>query len=923
MRLKTFILSSTSLLVMTGAVPALAQTSTDAAPATASPSVATDVQTDQGTPASSVPDAPAGDDIVVQGIRRSLQSAQAVKRDSIQQIDSVVASDIGKLPDIAVSDTAARIAGVQVNRVGGEASGVLVRGLPDFTTTYNGREIFTAEARTVALQDFPASGIQALEVYKSTTSNLVEAGLAGLINVRSRRPFDFDGFEIAGSAWGVHTTEAGKVTPNGNILISNRWDTGIGEIGILANASYTELSYLDSEPTNTDFIASPTINGQSVRLPDIQRLFYRSGNRKRPSGNVALQWRPSSSLEFYAEGLYQGFRNEVSDRQLEVPLYGDANTTYSNIVLRPGTNQVQSGTVTNSNGALLSFQGATYNKTDTYQFAVGGIYNSGPLKITVDLARTKSTFTGSTESIDRTLVGGQTVNFDLETPQFSIPTLNVGNPANYLFDGLYEEAQQAKGGDYQARLDAEYKTDGGLLRSLQVGIRYTDRKAHREFGSRYASFRGKGIPQSALPLDIASVPSGLSGTGIQQDLTTFLAPTYDSVRSNLTALRQFVIDQGGANYTLDTVAADPNSTYDATEKTYAAYAQINYAFGDIADGVIGLRAVRTEVGIDGTQLALPVGNGPAVQTPVTAEQKFTDYLPNASVRFHLTDRLQLRLSATQTRTRPTFSQLNPSSNLGQPGTQDNPTDPFANARNGRGGNPNLQPLKSNNYDASLEYYFARAGFLSGAVFRRDLDGFIQDQSIRFTDPVLGPIILTQPVNSTNGRIDGAEAQLSTFFDFAFVPTFLREFGVQLNYTYLDAKTGFPDGDGGFTQDRILGVSKHTYNVAGFYEHGPLSLRLSYNKRSKTLESRQVRGTPTTPGDIDLYTEEGHPAGRLDLSTSVNFTKNATIFFDATNLLADPYRVELSSARGGAERAEYNRFLRFEERTFTAGLRFRF
>jgi iron complex outermembrane receptor protein len=914
-RLKTFILSSTSLLVMTGAAPALAQTSPDAAPA-ATPSVATDVQSDQGTPASSVPDAPAGEDIVVQGIRRSLQSAQAVKRDSIQQIDSVVASDIGKLPDIAVSDTAARIAGVQVNRVGGEASGVLVRGLPDFTTTYNGREIFTAETRVVALEDFPSSAIQALEVYKTTTSNLVEAGLAGLINVRSRRPFDFDGLEVAGSVWGVHTTEAGKVTPNGNILISNRWDTGIGEIGVLANASYTELTYLDSEPTNTDFIASPTINGQSVRLPDIQRLFYRSGNRKRPSANVALQWRPSSSLEFYAEGLYQGFRNEVSNRQLEVPLYGDANTTYSNLVFRPGTNLVQSGTVTNSNGALLSYQGATYNKTDTYQFAVGGIYNSGPLKIMVDLARTKSKFTGSTESIDRTLVGGQTVNFDLETPQFSIPTLNVGNPANYLFDGLYEEAQQSKGGDYQARIDAEYKTDGGLLRSLQVGARYTDRKAHREFGSRYASFRGKNIPQSALPLDIASVPSGLSGTGIQQDLTTFLAPTYDSVRSNLTALRQFVIDQGGANYTLDDVAADPNSTYDATEKTYAAYAQINYALGDIADGVIGLRAVRTEVGIDGTTLSVPVTGGAAVQTPVTAEQKFTDYLPNASVRFHVTDRLQLRLSAAQTRTRPTFAQLNPSANLGQPGTSEGSSDPYANARRGRGGNPDLRALKSNNYDASLEYYFARAGFLSGAVFRRDLDGFIQDQVTQFIDPILGPIILTQPINSGKGRIDGAEAQLSTFFDFPFVPTFLREFGVQLNYTYLDAETDRADAAGVVARGRIFGVSKHTYNVAGFYEHGPLSLRLSYNKRSKTLEAQPVR-------DNDVYFEEGHPAGRLDLSTSVNFTKNATIFFDATNLLADPYRVELSSARDGATRAEYTRFLRFEERTFTAGLRFRF
>ena len=145
MRLKSIILGSTSLLVFGTALPAAAQTATpaDQPPATA-----------QATP---VADDPVGEDIVVTGLRRSLESAQNLKKNSIQQIDSIVASDIGKLPDIAVSDTAARIAGVQVNRIGGEASGVLVRGLPDFTTPYNGREIFTAETRVVALQDFPST----------------------------------------------------------------------------------------------------------------------------------------------------------------------------------------------------------------------------------------------------------------------------------------------------------------------------------------------------------------------------------------------------------------------------------------------------------------------------------------------------------------------------------------------------------------------------------------------------------------------------------------------------------------------------------------------------------------------------------------------------------------------------------------------
>src|SRR5690606_5144381 len=112
--------------------------------------------------------------------------------------------------------------------------------------------------------------------------------------VRSRRPFEFDGFEIAGSAWGLYTYQADKITPNGNILITDRWDTGIGEIGVLVGASYTQLKYQDSERSNTDFVADPNINGQVVRFPDIQRIFYGVGDRSRPSANAAIQWRPSS-----------------------------------------------------------------------------------------------------------------------------------------------------------------------------------------------------------------------------------------------------------------------------------------------------------------------------------------------------------------------------------------------------------------------------------------------------------------------------------------------------------------------------------------------------------------------------------------------------------------------------------------------------
>jgi iron complex outermembrane receptor protein len=906
MRLKTLVLASSSLLALAG-IPAPAQAQTESAPAG---------QQDAG-------EDDEGSEIIVSGIRQSLQSSQSLKRKSDQIVDAIVAEDIGKLPDIALSDTAARIVGVQVDRSGGEAGRVLVRGLPDFNTSYNGREIFTAETRQVALQDFPSGAIGAIEVYKASTADLIEPGLAGLINVRSRRPFDFDGFEVAGSAWGLYTYQADKFTPNGNILITDRWDTGIGEIGVLVGASYTQLKYKDSERSNTDFIADPNINGQTVRFPDVQRINYSVGDRARPSANASVQWRPAAGLEFYVEGLYQGFRNKVSDRNLTVPLWGGAS--YSNIVLQPGTNLVQSGTVVNP-FRPDGFQGATYNKTDTYQFALGGSYEDEGLKISGDLARTDSTFTGSTASVDYNFANSQTVNFNLNTPEeeggaeFSFLNFDAGNPANYRYRGFYEEAQQAKGDDWQGRFDLSYDTGVDFLKSVQAGFRFTDRNAHREFGNRYWDMNGRNIMFGQVPLDYQLFDPGFRGSDVQA-FRTWLAPTYQSVRDNLVKLREFNIAQGGGqpgNASTGIVAADPLQTYDANEKTYAGYGQIHYEIGGDTglrvDGVLGMRVTSTQLGIAGTSSV----NG--VNTAVDVNRSYWDWLPNASARIRFDDKFALRLSATKTRTKPTFGQLNPSANFGSPGTCTVPpgnTDPYVCARVGSGGNPYLNPFTSNNYDASLEYYFSPTGFASAAVFRRDLNGFIQPNQVRYTDAALGPVIINGNVNAGRGRIDGWEAQFQTFFDVFGLPQWARAFGVQANVTYLDAKTDQPTNTAGvFVRDRIVGVSKWSYNLAGIYENAGLSLRLSYNTRSGFLATRQPRGD-------DVYRETVDTISRLDFSGSYDVIKNVTLFADWTNILNKPLTSRLYSARAGAPEASFPRVVRYEEMTASAGVRFRF
>ncbi len=910
MRFRTIALCSTSVAMLAiGTSPAWAQATQPenpqqaqegpADPVTASPEGDDAVQSATGAD-----DVAEGEEIVVTGLRRSLQSAQQIKRNSEQQVDAIVAEDIGKLPDVTVSDTAARIPGVQVERGGGEANRVLIRGLPDVVTTYNGREIFTAEARFVALQDFPAGGIAALEVFKSTTANLVEGGLAGLINVRSRRPFDFNGLEIAGSLRGQYAYQSDTVAPNGNLLLSNRWDTGIGEVGALVNFSYTELHFLDSARFNGGFIATARpqqSNSGAFRFPDAVGIFYGEGIRRRPSVNGAIQWRPNPDLQFYAEGLYQGFRNKGADRLFLVPLFGDAR--FTNVVL--DGNKARSLTASNA-ARIFRFQGAANGRTNTYQFAVGGVYDAGPLRISADLARTDSKFDLTVYSFDSLSNRSPTFNatFDVDRGpggvEFDFVDFDPNDVANYIYGGFFDRYLIAAGDDYQARFDVEYETGLGFIPRVEAGLRYVDRDGSFEEGARFGP-RGFGTPLSQIPIDLRITRSGFRGSSIQPT-RTWITPRRRSIRENVGTLRDIAGFPSGRPPTND------RSVFDAEEISYAGYGQVRYAF-DLAgiplDGLVGLRAVKTEFSI--------------TDFSGTADQEYTDYLPNASARIRFTDELQLRLAATQTRTRPAFNQFRPTVLNSPPACfREQPIPgPESCFISGSGGNPELRPILADNYDASLEYYFSRTGLASVALFRRDITGFINNFRVRRDSPEFGPgrVQVNIPFNAGEGRLEGVEAQLQTFFDYEGLPQFVRSFGVQANVTYIDNEQALPAQFGEAVGDTfgIPGVSKYTYNLVGMYEGGGVSARLAYNYRTRFINFFDV-------------TPEGRSAGeftrgisRLDFSSSYTPFENITLTFDVSNILGEPFR---NFRNFNAQGDSFPRDVRYEETLYSLGVRFR-
>jgi iron complex outermembrane receptor protein len=918
MKLKAYILATASTMsILAWGGVAFAQ---DAQPAASQTSEVTGDTGDAGTT------------VVVTGMRKSAASSRALKRNSDQIVDAVVSAEIGKLPDTTVSDTLARVTGVTVGRDGGEADSVLVRGLPNIATSYNGRDIFTAEGRFVASQDFAAGNVAALEVYKSTTVDQVEGGIAGLINVRGRRPFDFKGLEISGMVNYLYANQSKKYSPNGNFLISDRWMTGAGEFGALLNVSYNRFQYLDSTRFIGGFISA---NTGGNRFADDIGVNYAEHDRERPSANAALQWRPSEELELYADFLYQGYNSKTSDRQIEVPLWGGSD--YSNIELSDDGKQIDSMTVTNP-FRIQGWQAATTDHTDTWQTAIGGKWTSGDWTLTADLASTQSKYFLSVYSWDFAATANTpTVNVDYNADggvNFTLGDFDMTDPNNFKFRGFYDRQLAARGRDIQFRTDAEYRTSLSWLPKVRFGVRAVERKAGFDNGDRYVNLEGANILLEDTGLDIRTTQPGFVDD-TYPSVRSWAAPTYDSIRDNVAALRTLVgFPQGAPPY-------NPASHFTADEKSLAGYVEGNYAFnlGSVpVDGVLGVRVVKSEENVTSSER--------------TSDSDYTDTLPSASMRFHLSDKTQVRLAANKTRTRPNFSDLNPNYvvNSGYVIQYDSTSQQFF--RDGGGsGNIDLKPYTADNFDVTYEHYFGTTGMFAADLFNREVDGFINYTTKWITDtsfandptpdmsrdPVTGTdpavyyptdtqnVRLTVPYNAAHVGFKGAEVQFSTFFDFDFLPTWASNFGIQANATYMDShvKTTQEDIDKGTAkQDQNqAGVSRLTGNLTGMYENGPWSARLTYNARSKWLSYCDT--SANWGGNEGCVYVRG--TQRVDFSGGYKISDNVSLSMDLNNLFAKPlrtYRVATNSV-GGIEGGQYNIGVRTEETVYSVGVHFRY
>lgn len=809
----------------------------------------------EAAPAAVTEQAPAAV-VVVGGKRASLATAQRTKREQLAVVDSVVAEQIQALPDSSVTDALQRVTGVQIARDRGEGANVAIRGLTQMETTINGREVFTAgSGRNLDFADYPAEMVAGIDVYKSSAADQLDGGIGGVIDLRTRRPFDFAGRQLAATVRLVRDDLAQSSRGQWSVLASQRWrGDGGGEVGLLVNLVRQRRAWREDQDSTAPLAPrNDLVAGRVVYAPAGTTESASAGQRERNAVSAALQWRPAPGAEIYAEGSYAELRTWQDTYQ--ITLGAPAAVAPDSVMLFPGTADVRRVTWIDAPAGILSFARDTIDRDRS--LAVGGRWRQGALLLQLDASHSASHndlyFAGPQ------LSGRATYTQDLSTnvAQAQVPGGELLDPARLQVASIAYRVRPFDGQLNALHASGEYRLAGGWLSTLAAGLRYASRGAGDGNGTVFGDAPVvPGLTLAGLPGLATGYPFASYFPGGGQTVRNYLVGDLGLAR-DAAALRA----AAGLSPRLPTVS-NVFGIWRVHERTAAAYVQARFAANALPlDGNAGLRLVRTWDAVQGNQ-SLPASGQSG---PIAIDHAYGDLLPSVNLRYQPRPDLYLRAAASRTLTRPNFDQLSPSLSL-----VPNTVTPSANS--GSAGNPALRPIRAGNLDLALEHYAGPATSATLTLFRKNVDGFIANASRAEThDGVLYQV--SRPYNSNRAAIKGAELGYQQLYDF--LPGWLGGLGLQANYTYVDSATP-SKALGGNVPLQVL--SRHSANVVGLYERGPVSARVAYNWRDQFLSgTSNVVGQGTLP----VYTR-GY--GWLDASLSCKVGPDLTLRLEGSNLL---------------------------------------
>jgi iron complex outermembrane recepter protein len=842
------------------------------------------------------------EEVIVSGIRFSLTQSLEAKRNADSAVDVVTAEDIGKMPDKNIADSLQRVPGLTVSSAGANEGGfdendrVSMRGTnPSLTQTLiNGHNVAAGDwfvldqtgtvGRSVSYTLLPSELVSQIVVHKSSEASLVEGGVAGSVDIITRKPLDLDKpFTVEASAGAVYADLPKKTDPQFSGLVN--WHNDDKTFGVLLQGFYEQrhlqrdgvelLGYDTIAPGSPIATAHPDLSGV-VYPTDIGAAFFEQ-KRTRTGGLVDAQWNVTNDVGFDLSGFSSDLKAPNYNRNY---LLWDTHFIHSGAGQAPDPGYVVSnGTLVKANftGVPGTFYGvydqiSRPNESESSNFVnLDGHWKInealsflGQFGVSQGEGKTPTQDVSETQP-DLGNGAGYQLNGLSRGPDFNFGSTNNTSPfaggTPVAFGWIFgAENVDVKDKEDWAKLDGTYALNSGAWTDLKFGARWE--KHDRDSTGAIGQGPTGGSNPATYPTTWLNYPSNFDSFG--GSIPTgmwYWTPAQLAAYNN----------PNNVNRNLITRVYIPDGWYEVHEKTYAGYLQADFK-GSGWSGNIGLRYVQTiedtlNFAQDSSVTATTPGAvttsafGPYVARPV--DHTYNDVLPSANLKIDVTRDLLARFAASETMTRADYSDLAANTSLGAPPVGATPG-------SGTGGNPDLKPIRSTNLDAGLEWYFAKRSLLSATAFYMDLRNYIGYGTKPLTELSFSNqfpagqnlnYLLSVPVNS-QGRVGGVElAYQQALFD---------DYGIAANYTYADGRqtSGVPPGG----DARLVGNSKNTYNVNAYYENAHFSARVAYNYRS-AFYSGLDRST--------AFSQDG--IGYVSASLAYLINQNFSITLDGQNL----------------------------------------
>jgi iron complex outermembrane receptor protein len=832
--------------------------------------------------------------VTVAGIRGALEQSLETKRDAKNHVEVITAEDIGKMPDKNVADSLMRLPGVNTSSASANEGGfdendrVSMRGTnPSLTQTLmNGHQVSSGDwfvlnqsgtvGRSVTYTLLPSELVSRIVVHKSSEASLVEGGVAGSVDIQSRKPLEFvKDITFNANIGAVYADQPDKWSPQFSAFFNAK--NAAGNAGILVQL-FSEKRHLRRDGQEvlgyTQFTNNPAVSGEAADVhPDLLGVWYPNligsalfeQERKRVGGLIDIQFKPADNWTIDLNAFMS--KMDAPNYNRNYMLWGahfiNGNAPDPGYVIRNNT------LVQASWAAEPGTQTGIYDQISRPDAAS----NSKFVELALDWQANEAlNFKGSfgttsghgktpTQDVAEWDVGkgtgaGYHLNGISDGADWNLGTENTGTPSTATLDWIFGYQNVDVEDDEQwAQIDGTYNFSDGAFTTLKFGLRWTDHD--RSLDGVIAQGPNWGFD----PFNPAHYPSGFEN--YPSDYADGISGNFPRNIWYYTPGQLADFNDAGAN-------RDPVSRhyypaeYSLEEGNRAGYVQLNFENGKWS-GNFGFRYVVTKEHVTSNQ---DFGYGPYPDDaitgsafgnyrPISFDNTYHDFLPSLNLKYDINEETVLRLAASKTMTRADYSalagnlSLSPPAGPGQTGS-------------GSASNPDLEPVRSTNFDAAIEWYYQPQALLSASVFYMDLTsyiglGHITQSYITFSswapEGEAVDYILSAPINSS-GTVKGVEL--------AWQQPLWENFGAYANYTYAD---GEEDGGGA-----LVGTSKNTWNAGAYYEDDHLNARLSYTYRSD-FYSGLDRSTAFYQASV----------GNLSASLGYKFNDNIAVTFDALNL----------------------------------------